>query len=104
MNFFLSESAIKYLQSKNILKIRVLLQAFGCNGFQYNILLENINPHTKDNIINIDNIEVYIDPKSSIYLNGTTLDYYKSLIQSGFKFLNPNAKSNCGCGKSVSFK
>ena len=41
-----------------------------------------------------------IDKKSLLYLDGITIDYYETLMQSGFKFINPNATASCGCDKS----
>ena len=46
---------------------------------------------------------VFIDPKSYIYLDGSTLEYQTSMMGRGFKFTNPNVKGTCGCGESVQF-
>ena len=43
---------------------------------------------------------IVIDKKSYIYLNGATLDYVSQGLTGGFTFINPNAKSSCGCGSS----
>jgi iron-sulfur cluster assembly protein len=45
-------------------------------------------------------VNVYIDPKSMVFLEGMTLDWQDSLMQSGFVFENPHAKKSCGCGTS----
>ncbi len=42
----------------------------------------------------------FVDPKSFLYLNGTTLEYEETLMRQGFVFQNPNAERNCGCGSS----
>jgi iron-sulfur cluster assembly protein len=34
------------------------------------------------------------------YIKGTTIDFSSSLMDGGFKFINPNATSSCGCGTS----
>ena len=47
-----------------------------------------------------DGARIFVDPKSLLYLEGLTLDYTESLMQSGFSFQNPNAKKSCGCGTS----
>jgi iron-sulfur cluster assembly protein len=47
-------------------------------------------------------VKIFIDPKSMVFLDGMTLDYKESLMQSGFEFNNPHAKKNCGCGTSFS--
>lgn len=41
-----------------------------------------------------------VDPKSLLFLFGLQLDYSDELIGGGFKFVNPNAETSCGCGKS----
>jgi iron-sulfur cluster assembly protein len=51
-------------------------------------------------VFDFDGVRVFVDPKSLIYLDGMTLDYKESLMQSGFVFDNPNAKASCGCGTS----
>ena len=50
----------------------------------------------------IDGLQVIIDPKSLVYLDGTELDFVKEGLNEGFKFNNPNARSECGCGESFS--
>ena len=47
-------------------------------------------------------MQVFVDPKSMLFLDGMTLDWKDSLMQSGFVFENPNAKKSCGCGTSFS--
>jgi iron-sulfur cluster assembly protein len=47
-----------------------------------------------------DGVKVVVDPKSIVYLSGTTLDWESSLLKQGFIFRNPNAKKHCGCGES----
>ena len=48
-------------------------------------------------------MHVLIDPKSMLYLAGTTLNFVTGLMGHGFKFENPNVKGSCGCGESVQF-
>jgi iron-sulfur cluster assembly protein len=47
-------------------------------------------------------LKIIVDPKSYLYLNGTTLDYATRGLTGGFVFNNPNAKTSCGCGTSFS--
>jgi iron-sulfur cluster assembly protein len=47
-------------------------------------------------------VQVYVDPKSIVFLDGMTLDYKESLMHSGFEFQNPHATKSCGCGTSFS--
>jgi len=71
----------------------------GCSGLSYQFKFDP-KPRPTDNVLNYEDVNVYIDPKSMLYLNGMTLDWKDSLMQSGFVFDNPNAKKNCGCGTS----
>jgi iron-sulfur cluster assembly protein len=73
----------------------------GCSGLSYQFKFEP-KPRPTDQVFEFDGVQVYVDPKSMLYLEGMTLDYKESLMQSGFAFENPNAKKNCGCGSSFS--
>lgn len=73
----------------------------GCSGLSYQFKFDK-QPRPKDNVMNFDDVQVYVDPKSMLYLDGMTLDWKDSLIHSGFVFENPHAKKNCGCGTSFS--
>jgi Iron-sulfur cluster assembly accessory protein len=73
----------------------------GCSGLSYLFRFEP-KPRPTDKVFEFDGIQVYIDPKSMLYLDGMTLDYRESLMYSGFAFDNPNAKKSCGCGSSFS--
>ena len=71
----------------------------GCSGLSYQFKFET-KPRPTDKVMEFDGDQVYVDPKSMLFLNGMTLDYHESLLQSGFAFENPNAKKSCGCGTS----
>ena len=71
----------------------------GCSGLSYQFKFDP-KPRANDNILDFDGVQVYIDPKSMLYLDGMTLDWKDSLIHSGFVFDNPHAKKSCGCGSS----
>jgi len=71
----------------------------GCTGLSYQFKFDS-QPRPKDNVFDFDGVQIFIDPKSLIYLHGLTLDYKETLMQSGFVFENPNAKKSCGCGSS----
>lgn len=73
----------------------------GCSGLSYLFKFEP-KPRATDKIFEFDGVQVFVDPKSYIFLDGMTLDYKESLMQSGFAFDNPNAKKSCGCGTSFS--
>jgi len=51
-------------------------------------------------VFEFDGLQVYVDLKSYLYLNGTEVDYQDGLLERGFKFRNPNVKDECGCGES----
>jgi iron-sulfur cluster assembly protein len=57
-------------------------------------------PRAGDRVFDYGDVQVFVDPKSMLYLDGMTLDWKDSLIHSGFVFENPHAKKACGCGTS----
>lgn len=73
----------------------------GCSGLSYQFKFDT-KPRATDKIFDFDGVQIFIDPKSIRYLQGMTLDYKETLMQSGFVFENPNAKKACGCGTSFS--
>lgn len=73
----------------------------GCSGLSYLFKFEP-KPRPTDKVFDFEGVQVFVDPKSYIFLDGMTLDYRESLMQSGFAFDNPNAKKSCGCGTSFS--
>lgn len=73
----------------------------GCSGLSYQFRFDP-KPRTTDKVFQFDDVNVFVDPKSMVYLDGMTLDWKDSLIQSGFVFDNPHAKRGCGCGTSFS--
>lgn len=79
--------------------LRVGIIGGGCSGLSYSLKFETA-PRANDNIYEFDDVKVFVDPKSHVYLDGMTLDYKESLIFSGFSFENPNAKTSCSCGTS----
>ena len=81
--------------------LRLGVQGGGCSGLSYLFKVEQ-RQRPQDNVLDFEGVQVFIDPKSMLYLDGMTLDYKESLIHSGFVFENPNAKKSCGCGTSFS--
>jgi iron-sulfur cluster assembly protein len=104
----LSEAAVKQLkslkQSQNLPDtafLRMGVKGGGCSGLSYALEFDSeIGPHDKE--FEIDGVKVVVDRKSYLYLNGTTLDYVTQGLTGGFTFVNPSAKSSCGCGTSFS--
>ncbi len=80
--------------------LRVGIRGGGCSGFSYVIEFHDGEPRPKDRVFVRDGVRVAVDPKSLVYLNGTILDWEQTLMRQGFKFVNPNEKSSCGCGHS----
>jgi len=72
----------------------------GCSGLSYKMEIDD--QKEKDNVIEIDDVKIFIDLKSSIYLKDIVLDYKDGLNGKGFVFNNPNASNTCGCGESFS--
>ncbi len=80
--------------------LRVGIRGGGCSGFSYVIEFHDGPPKAKDRVFDQFGVRVVVDPKSLIYLNGTILDWEQTLMRQGFKFVNPNEKTSCGCGHS----
>jgi iron-sulfur cluster assembly protein len=72
----------------------------GCSGLSYQ--MDFSERRGTDNVLEYDGFTVLLDPKSSIYLKGITLDFQDGLQGKGFVFANPNARNTCGCGESFS--
>ena len=79
--------------------LRVGVQGGGCSGLSYAMRLET-QARDRDKIIEEHGARLFVDPKSFLYLNGTTLEYENTLMRQGFVFQNPNAARSCGCGSS----
>lgn len=90
-------------QSEGIekLSIRVKVVGGGCAGFQYDLYFEE-NILEIDEIYEQDGVKMIVDPLSHQYIDGVTVDYTDNIMGSGFKFLNPNVTTTCGCGSSFS--
>ena len=82
--------------------IRVGVMGGGCAGFQYSMDFEK-DVKDGDLAFEQDGVKVYVDPMSSMYLQGVTIDYVVGLQGAGFKFSNPNARTTCGCGSSFTY-
>jgi iron-sulfur cluster assembly protein len=79
--------------------LRLGVQGGGCSGMSYVFRLDP-GPKPTDRVLEFDSIRVYVDPKSYPFLDGLTLDFTQSLMESAFVWHNPNAKRSCSCGKS----
>jgi iron-sulfur cluster assembly protein len=81
--------------------LRLGVKGGGCSGLSYAVAFD-AHPRERDNIFNFEDVRVFIDPKSFVFLKGMTLDYEETLIRQGFNFINPNSTKSCGCGTSFS--
>ena len=80
-------------------RLRVGVKGGGCSGFSY-ILDLTENEKDTDEVIEQHGIKMICDPKSLLYLGGTTIDFKDEIMGRGFVFTNPNATTTCGCGSS----
>jgi iron-sulfur cluster assembly protein len=81
--------------------LRLGIQGGGCSGLSYNIRFDS-QPRDRDRIYQFEDIRVFVDPKSFLYLHGMVLDYEETLMRQGFNFINPHSTKSCGCGSSFS--
>jgi iron-sulfur cluster assembly protein len=104
----LSEAAVKQVQQlkqaqdlgENVF-LRMGVKGGGCSGLSYVLEFDNeLGPDDRE--FQIDGVRVVCDKKSYLHLNETTLDYVQQGLTGGFTFVNPAAKSSCGCGSSFS--
>lgn len=82
--------------------LRIGVAGGGCSGFQYSLGFDNKTDAAKDHVSEQHGLPVAVDKKSSLFLDGTTVDFYEGLERRGFTFDNPNAVKSCGCGSSFS--
>jgi iron-sulfur cluster assembly protein len=81
--------------------LRMGVRGGGCSGMSYSLEFDTEKtPHDRE--FDVDGVKVVVDKKSYLYLAGITLDYVQQGLTGGFTFVNPNAKSSCGCGTSFS--
>ena len=79
--------------------IRVGVKSAGCSGLTYTIdFAREIGPG--DEVVEAEGVKVVIDPKASMYLLGTEIDFVEDRLGAAFKFHNPNEAGRCGCGES----
>ncbi|OAN65783.1 Fe-S cluster assembly protein HesB [Rhodobacteraceae bacterium EhC02] len=83
--------------------LRIGVKKGGCAGMEYTMeYAAEIAP--MDEVVEQDGARVMIAPMAQMFLFGTQIDYQTSLLESGFKFNNPNVEDACGCGESIKFK
>lgn len=103
----LSQAAIREvsrLKSKHPTEnalFRLGVAAGGCSGFYYTMALDD-TVTDRDRVYDCNGIQVVVNAESLKYISDLTIDYSEDLMGGGFRFQNPQASSNCGCGHSFS--
>jgi iron-sulfur cluster assembly protein len=92
----------KEIEPGSTLYLRVRVQGGGCSGFQNKLDLDPKFDEKTDHKFEFHGVEVVIDKRSMLYLEGAVVDFHDDLNKRGFTISNPNAKSTCGCGSSYS--
>lgn len=93
----------RLMAGKDAYGLRIGLKKGGCAGMEYT--MDMVAAAEKaDEVIEQNGARVLIAPTAQMFLFGTQIDYETGLLESGFKFRNPNVTDACGCGESVSFK
>lgn len=79
--------------------LKISISGGGCAGFQYDMgFVEQVEECC--DLFEHNNLKYCVPKVVQFYIKGMSIDYYEELLSSGFKFSNPNAKSDCGCGTS----
>ncbi len=79
--------------------IRIGVRSKGCSGMSYTLEFAD-SQQPMDEVVDTQGVKLLIDPKASLFLIGTEMDYEEEKLKSGFVFRNPNEKGRCGCGES----
>ena len=79
--------------------IRIGVRTKGCSGLSYTLEFAD-KQEPMDEVVETEGVKLLIDPKASLFLIGTVMDYEEEKLKSGFVFRNPNEKGRCGCGES----
>lgn len=86
-------------RGKPTVGIRIGVRSKGCSGLSYTLEFAD-KQEPMDEVVEAGGIKILIDPKASLFLIGTEMDYQEEKLKSGFVFKNPNEKGRCGCGES----
>ena len=79
--------------------VRIGVRSKGCSGLSYTLEFAD-KQEPMDEVVDSEGVKLLIDPKASLFLIGTIMDYEEEKLKSGFVFRNPNEKGRCGCGES----
>lgn len=98
-----SKQISRLMQKQASKGLRIGVKKGGCAGMEYTMdYVSEVNP--MDETVEQDGARVMIAPMAQMFLIGTEIDFETSLLESGFKFRNPNVAEACGCGESIKFK
>ena len=86
------------LREDNSHGLRIKVIGGGCSGFMYDLGFDNEGE--ADKVVDVGGLDLIVDNRSIIYLAGSAIDFEGGLNGTGFKIVNPNANSTCGCGES----
>ncbi len=97
-----AEQIVRLMQSGGHAGLRIGVKKGGCAGMEYTMDYVD-QADTNDEVVEQDGARIIIAPMAQMFLFGTEIDYEVSLLESGFKFRNPNVVDACGCGESIKF-
>jgi len=94
------QHVVRHIEHRNRgIGVRLGVRTTGCSGLAY--VLEFVDSVANDDVVfQCGTVQLIVDPKSLVYLDGTQLDYVKEGLNEGFEFKNPNVTDECGCGES----
>ena len=93
----------RLMAEKGASGLRIGLKKGGCAGMEYTMELAE-TPSPNDEVVEQGAARVLIAPTAQMFLFGTEIDYETGLLESGFRFKNPNVTDTCGCGESIRFE
>ncbi|MFV0300439.1 MAG: HesB/IscA family protein [Paracoccus sp. (in: a-proteobacteria)] len=93
----------RLMSGKQAVGLRIGLKKGGCAGMEYTMELAEAADKA-DEVVEQGAARVLIAPMAQMFLFGTEIDYETGLLESGFKFRNPNVTDTCGCGESIRFE
>jgi len=86
-------------RGKDSVGVRIGVRTKGCSGLSYTLEFAD-EKNDFDEIMEHDGVTILIDPKATMFILGTEMDFVEGKLESGFVFRNPNEKGRCGCGES----
>ena len=106
MDITITDNAMKRFKQNlsnnpNALGLRISVQSTGCNGYSY-VLDYASEINDMDKVYNVSQVSILIDNESMPFIKGTEIDFIDEGLNQVFKFKNPNATGECGCGESFS--